>query len=84
MGALAASLVSCGLAAGGAVNRPDPPVQAPARDPDIAVREEFEHAERVATAEAWQLFLARHPDHALAAIAKDKLAALEAMQRLKD
>lgn len=74
----------CSMARGGDLSPPEPPVQAPARDPDIAVREEFEQAARTATIDAWRLFLARHPDHALAAPAKAKLAALEAAQRSKD
>src|SRR5688572_9486971 len=40
------------------------------RDPDIAVREEFELARARGTAEAWQLFIARHANHRLAAEAR--------------
>jgi hypothetical protein len=39
---------------------------APARPGDIAVREEFEAARRAGTREAYELFIARHPDHSLA------------------
>ncbi|WP_425054002.1 hypothetical protein [Psychromarinibacter sp. S121] len=48
-----------------------------ARDGNIAIREEFDSAEKAGTAEAWTLFLARHPDHPLAAPARDRLAALQ-------
>jgi hypothetical protein len=39
---------------------------APARPGDIAVREEFEAARRAGTRQAYDLFIARHPDHSLA------------------
>jgi len=45
----------------------------PPRDPDIAVREEFDAARARATPEAWELFLARHGDHRLAAEARKEL-----------
>jgi hypothetical protein len=40
------------------------------RDPDAAVRAELEAARRAGTAEAYDLFLARHPDHKLAEVAR--------------
>jgi hypothetical protein len=43
---------------------------APARPGEIAVREEFEAARRAGTAAAYDLFIARHPDHALAETAR--------------
>jgi hypothetical protein len=46
------------------------PTAAPARDGDIAIREEYEAARRVGTAAAYDLFLARHPDHPLAETAR--------------
>ncbi len=36
------------------------------RDPQLAVEEEFETAKRQATREAYDLFIARHPDSPLA------------------
>lgn len=45
------------------------------RDPDIAVQEEFGMAESGNTAQGWRLFIARHPDHPLAAEARKRLAA---------
>ena len=43
------------------------------RDPDIAVKEEFDAARALATIEAWDLFLARHGNHRLAAEARKEL-----------
>jgi hypothetical protein len=40
------------------------------RDPDIAVQEELDGARRARTVKAYDLFLARHGDHPLAAIAR--------------
>ena len=48
------------------------------RDGDVAIREEFDAARRAGTREAYDLFIARHPQHALAATARqerDKLPA---------
>ncbi len=41
-----------------------------ARDPQLAVEEEFETAKRQGTREAYDLFIARHPDNPLAAEAR--------------
>ena len=46
------------------------------RDPDIAVQEELDAARRAGTLAAYDLFLARHGDHALAQIAHRELARL--------
>ena len=46
------------------------------RDPDIAVQEEFDAARARATAEGWELFLARHGNHRLAAEARKELERL--------
>jgi hypothetical protein len=40
-----------------------------ARDGDIAIQEELDAARRAATIEAYDLFIARHPDHPLAGVA---------------
>ncbi|TKW77504.1 MAG: hypothetical protein DI543_15360 [Bradyrhizobium icense] len=45
----------------------------PARNPDVAVAEEYEIARRSGTAEALELFIARHPDSALADRARSEL-----------
>lgn len=46
------------------------------RDPVIAVQEEFAMAQAGDTVEGWELFIARHPDHALAEEARKRLRAL--------
>lgn len=46
------------------------------RDGDGAVREEFEAARRAGTPAAYDLFLARHPNHELARVARRERAAL--------
>ena len=43
---------------------------APARDGNIAIREEFEVAKQKNTVKAYDLFIARHPNHYLAETAK--------------
>ncbi|QCI63189.1 hypothetical protein [Phreatobacter stygius] len=55
-----------------APDRDDPPR---ARDGDIAIREEFDAAIRAGTAAALDMVIARHPQHALAAAARARLAA---------
>lgn len=45
----------------------------PARDPNIAVEEEYELAQQRGTAEALELFITRHPDSPLAAKARADL-----------
>lgn len=42
------------------------PKAAPARDGNIAIEEEFCAARKAATVAAWDLFIARHPQHPLA------------------
>lgn len=42
----------------------------PARNGDIAVREELDEARRAGTLAAYDLFLARHPEHRLAEVAR--------------
>ena len=48
-----------------------------ARDGDIAIREEFDAAKEKNTLAAWELFIARHPEHPLTERAKDHAAALK-------
>ena len=45
----------------------------PARNPEIAVEEEYNMARRRGTAEALELFIARHPESALAERARAEL-----------
>jgi len=54
---------------------------APARDGNIAIRQELDAARRARTVEAYELFLARHPRHPLAEAAKAELDALKAERR---
>jgi hypothetical protein len=49
---------------------PRSPDRPRARDGDAAIREELDAARREGTREAYDLFLARHPDHPLAAAAR--------------
>jgi len=46
------------------------------RDPDIAVQEELDAARRAGNVAAYDLFLARHGDHRLAAVARGERAKL--------
>lgn len=47
------------------------------RDPNLAVREEFDMARTQNTVEAWELFIARHGEHRLAAEARKELGKLK-------
>jgi hypothetical protein len=48
----------------------------PARDPQLAVEEEYQMARRLNTAQSLELFIARHPDDPLAARARADLRSL--------
>lgn len=54
------------------------PAAAPARDPEFAVREEYDQAVRAGTVEALQLFIRRNPGHRLARRAARRVRAIEA------
>lgn len=54
---------------------------APARPGDVAIGEEFEAARRAGTREAYDLFIARHPDHSLADRARRERDRLPARKR---
>ena len=49
------------------------PTTPPARDPEIAVTEEYQAARQRGTAQALELFITRHPDSAYAEKARDEL-----------
>jgi hypothetical protein len=44
----------------------------PARDGDIAIRQELDAARRAGTLAAYDLFIARHPEHRLTPTARDE------------
>ncbi len=48
----------------------------PARDGNIAIRQEFDAAVAENSIESYEFFIARHPDHPLAALAREHLAAI--------
>jgi hypothetical protein len=48
----------------------------PPRNPDIAVQEELDAARRAGTRAAYDMFLSRHGDHPLAAVARRERAAI--------
>ena len=48
----------------------------PARDPKLAVEEEYQMARRLNTVQSLELFIARHPDDPLAARARADLGLL--------
>jgi hypothetical protein len=56
--------------------KPQPKIPLP-RDPEIAVREEYDSAMKAGTIAALELFIARHPGHPLAAEAEDGIARLK-------
>ena len=85
---LGTQLVTNGLAAallaaatsGGAMtpNKQDEIIRA--RDGNIAIQQELDAARKAATLEAYDLFIARHPQHPLAVIARRERAELAARQ----
>lgn len=58
-------------------NRPRGREIAPARDGNIAIREELCFARQAATLEAYDRFILRHPTHPLAATARNERARLK-------
>ena len=53
-----------------------PNTMLPARDPQLAVEEEYQMARRLNTVQSLELFIARHPDDPLAARARADLRSL--------
>lgn len=53
----------------------------PARDGNIAIREELEAARKAGTPAAYDLFIARHPGHPLAEVARRERERLAAQPR---
>lgn len=79
---LAGLALATGAAAGVAAMKEQRPTRStvlrPARDGNIAIREELDAARRAGTLAAWDLFIRRHPDHPLAEVARRERAALAA------
>jgi hypothetical protein len=68
---LALAFTGAAEAKGADVERPRRSTQLPRpRNPDVAVQEELDAARRARTVAAYDLFIARHGDHPLAAIAR--------------
>jgi hypothetical protein len=64
--ALCSTAMPAPMAAAGMTGRAVAPPIAPHRDGNAAVAEELDLARRAGTVAAYDLFLARHPDHELA------------------
>ena len=80
---LLAGLVPAGGASDAAVTKPHPgrsTDQPRPRDGNVAIREELDAARNARTPAAYDLFLARHPDHPLADTARRERAAIVAAQ----
>lgn len=73
-------LALTGATCGGAAEVKPPPGrstdQPRPRDGDVAIQEELDAARRQRTVAAYDLFIARHPDHPLAAAARKERAEL--------
>ena len=54
---------------------------APARDGNVAIRQELDAARKTGAVEAYDLFIARHPRHPLAEIARRERAQLQNERR---
>jgi hypothetical protein len=67
---LPAESASMGQATNQSPAQPVPRTAPPARDPQIAVQEEFDTAMATSTSAAWDLFVARHPSNPLTPRAK--------------
>lgn len=68
------------VAAPAVPEREDPPFP-PARDGNIAIQEELCAARKAGTVAAYDLFIARHPDHPLAATARRERSVLAKEKR---
>ncbi len=76
--ALALTGAACPAPADMAPDRQPQGTVPPARDGDIAIAEELEAARRAGTVEAYDLFIARHENHPLVAIARQERERLNA------
>ena len=73
---IAAAAVSAATGGSAMENALKSPQIAPARDGDIAIHEELCAARKKGTAAAYDLFIARHPGHPLAVVAREERAKL--------
>lgn len=73
-----AAVLAAPAAVGGTMNESDRRAGiAPARDGNVAIRQELDAARRANTLAAYDLFIARHPRHPLAAVAREERQRLE-------
>ena len=72
---------ACTAAASPGANQVNPNSLPPARDGNIAIQEELDAARRAGTVEAYDLFIARHPQHPLADQARQERARLKSRPR---
>ena len=78
IGLLAATAAALSMEATTPDTPPSAKEIAPARDGNIAIREELDAARRAGTVAAYDLFIARHPGHPLEAVAREERARLQA------
>ena len=57
------------------------PTSIPPRDGNVAIQQELDAARRAGTLEAYDLFIARHPDHPLADTARRERREIAARRR---
>jgi len=74
--ALAGAAIPSGGVTAGMAERTNPARLAPHRDGNVAIAEELDAARRAGTIAAYDLFLARHPDHKLARTARRERLAI--------
>ena len=75
LGAPAAAAVGCAAEEEKMSAQGTPSAQVPpARDGDVAIQEELDAARRAGSLEAYDLFIARHPGHRLATVAREERA----------
>ena len=67
---IAAGVAACTLAADPEGNAM--PISQPPRDGNIAIQQELDAARRAGTLEAYDLFIARHPQHPLVETAREE------------
>lgn len=82
MTAAAASLLLISASCPGTTDMPESSLP-PARDGDIAIQQELDAARKAATVESYDLFIARHPEHPLADLAREERARLIAAHSAK-